>query len=155
MTHTFKRTISITLAVVLCCSTIKPTIAQPVPVLALPLVSTPAGLIFVGIVTVAGVTWYVYENSHHHKYRSRIAPNGTVHSESNEQHQEKLITTTVGGKTCSELAEEETKKTGRKWYVKDRQWIRFTGPIYQPPGNPVRIECTLTTNPDEAKDTKL
>ena len=75
------KTISITLAVVLCCNTVKPTIAQPVPVLALPLVSNPAGLIFVGVVTVAGVTWYVYENSHHQKYRSRVRYGGAVHNQ--------------------------------------------------------------------------
>ncbi|MDF5728129.1 MAG: hypothetical protein PUP92_08830 [Rhizonema sp. PD38] len=50
-----KKTICITLAVVLSCSTVKPTIAQPVPVLALPLVSTPVGLIFVSTVAIRGI----------------------------------------------------------------------------------------------------
>ena len=73
-----KKLIAISLTVVLYCSTVKPASSQP-QVLALPLVANPAGLVFVGIVTVAGVSWYIYQDLHKHKVRSRVAPITNVH----------------------------------------------------------------------------
>jgi len=122
------KTISITLAVVLCCSTIKPTIAQPVPVLALPLVSTPIGLVFVGTIAVGGVIWYIYQDQHHHKFRSRIAPSGTVHNQSNNQYEEEF-STSESATRCHELAEEKTRETGRKWRVKVHKPERASDPM--------------------------
>ena len=144
-----KQTICITLAAVLCCSIVKPTIAQPVPVLALPLVSNPVGLVFVSTVVVGGVIWYIYLDRHHRKFRSHVAPSGTVDSESNEQHEEKLVKTTTKGKSCEEIAQDLSKETGKKWRVKKMRIIPYTGPLWEPPGNPVQIECLLTTLPKE------
>ncbi|MBR8840415.1 MAG: hypothetical protein DSM106950_42120 [Stigonema ocellatum SAG 48.90 = DSM 106950] len=144
----FNKTISISLAVVLYCSTVKPIIAQPVPVLALPLVANPAGLVFLGVVTVAGVSWYIYENHHHQRYRSRVAPNSTVHSESGE-YLEELITIkgSPGASTkCYEIAEERTRSTGRKWRVKSNKLMRGTGGVAQP-GKLLDWECIITDAP--------
>ncbi|MDF5720198.1 MAG: hypothetical protein PUP91_06855 [Rhizonema sp. PD37] len=142
-----KQTICITLAVVLCCSTVKPTIAQPVPVLALPLVSNPVGLVFVSTVVVGTVIWYVYLDRHHRKFRSRIAPN-TMHSESHEQYEEKF-SINDNGLRCEEMADEETQRTGKKWRVKRNAPLRGTGLLYTK--KKLQWECIITDAPEESK----
>ena len=143
MTHMFKKTISISLAFVLYCSTVQFTIAQPVPVLALPLVSTPVGLIFIGTVAVGGVIWYIYQDRHHKKFRSRVRY-GTVHSESNNQYSEEF-STSESATRCHELAEEKTRETGRKWRVKVHKPVRGTGLIHTK--NKITWECLITDAP--------
>ncbi|MDF5716484.1 MAG: hypothetical protein PUP93_22070 [Rhizonema sp. NSF051] len=139
-----KKTICITLAVVFCCSTIKSTIAQPVPVLALPLVSTPVGLVFVGVVVVGGVTWYIYENSQHHQVRSRVRYDTHAHHQSNHQYSEEF-STSENATRCHELAEEKSRETGRKWRVKVHKPVRGTGLIHTK--NKITWECTITDAP--------
>lgn len=145
MTHIFKKTISITLAFVLYCSTVRPTIAQPVPVLALPLVSNPVGLVFIGTVVVGGVIWYLYQDRHHRKFRSRVRYGSTVHSESNNQYSEEF-STSESATRCYELAEEKTRETERKWRVKVHKPVRGTGLIHTK--NKITWECLITDAPE-------
>ncbi|MDF5728130.1 MAG: hypothetical protein PUP92_08835 [Rhizonema sp. PD38] len=73
----------------------------------------------------------------------------TVHGGSHEQYEEKLFPD-MGNKTCQQLADEETVKTGKKWYVKNWGPVPYTGPLWNP-GQKVKFECTITTDPNAVK----
>lgn len=152
MTHILKKTISISFAIVLCCSTIKPTIAQPVPVLALPLVSNPVGLVFVSTVVVGGVIWYIYQDRHHRKFRSRVRYGGNVHKIEPGRHNVGDIVypgeIVNSREECQRVAREYGERTdGGEWEVID--YIRL-GQVHDgvsdPEGSssrPVQFKCVL------------
>ncbi|MBR8839710.1 MAG: hypothetical protein DSM106950_38355 [Stigonema ocellatum SAG 48.90 = DSM 106950] len=122
----------------------KRTIAQPIPVLALPLVSTPLGLVFVGTVVVGGVIWYIYQDQHHRKFRSRVRYGAHAHNQSNNQYEEEF-STSESATRCHELAEEKTRETGRKWRVKVHKPVRGTGLMHTK--KKITWECLITDAP--------
>ena len=142
-----KQTICITLAVFLCCSTIKPTIAQPVPVLALPLVSTPIGLIFIGTVAVGGIIWYIYQDQHHHRVRSRVAPSNFVHTNTSNDDPYPVgtlirIPGVVSRAKCEQRARAAAEQLGG-------EWIAECTPINQPRETSDNLGGVERINPTE------
>ncbi|MDF5722025.1 MAG: hypothetical protein PUP91_16380 [Rhizonema sp. PD37] len=142
-----KKTICITFAVVLCCSTVKPTIAQPVPVLALPLVSTPVGLIFIGTVAVGGIIWYIYQDRHHHRVRSRVAPSSFVHANTSNNDPYPVgtlirIPGVVSRAKCEQRARAAAEQLGG-------EWIAECTPINQPRETSDNLGGVERINPTE------
>ncbi len=102
--------------------------------------------IVVGTVVVGGIVYYVIKNTVTGVVQ-RVPAKQMPPAQSDEQYEEKLVNTTTKGKSCEEIASDLSKETGKKWRVIGRKIIPYTGPLWEPPGNPVQIECLLTTKP--------
>lgn len=134
------------LALLVCPSFSMPAQANPITA---PACRDVPSCIVTGTVVIGGVVYYLIENTVTGVVRRIPAKQVPPSHRSNEQYEEKLVGTSTKGKTCEEIAEDLGKETGKKWRVKNRRIIPYTGPLWQPPGNPVQIECILTTAPKE------
>ncbi|MBO3463100.1 hypothetical protein G7B40_037980 [Aetokthonos hydrillicola Thurmond2011] len=145
-------TLPLTLAV-LCCSTVKPVVAQSETASCKDIPSCGVAGIIVGIQFIGSVTYYIVDTGHGVLKKIRAHhPSSTVHN-NGEDYQEELITIkgSPGASTkCYEIAEERTRSTGKKWRVKSNKLMRGTGGVAQP-GKLLDWECIITDAPEDHK----